>query len=531
MKTLFSILLLATTAFAQTTPAAGTVTDIPASARILDASMNPEVAVVGTNAHAGFCALWAKQRENQDGLITNLATATDLIDDLTPAVPATREASIRQLLPIIDVYNGSAGGFHVPNFAMPWTANCTSGGGNLGGTRIGLRLRGDLNIETAGTKTFMVFSDDGYQLKIGGTPVMAYNANRSQATDTRRVTFDQPGVYPIELTYWDQGGAALLEFYMASSALCFNSAGATGACAGTFADLSSSTQTNLVVSSFEIISNRRVAPASWSADPNDACPGLIGVGNATCSPPAAAACGNGIVEVLSDGTTEQCDDGNTVSGDGCSSTCKVETNYTCGPPQVSNCVPVAPVLSTPLDGALLNTGKPTFTGTGISGMTLTVFAGATPVCTVVVPASGNWSCTPATAIPDGTYAATATQTDSGSRTSASSNTHTITIDTTPPLAPTITVPAQNAFVNTTTPTLSGTAEANSTVKVSVDGMLVCTTTASATGAWSCPVPRARPSPRARTRRPRLRPTLPATSRLRVSSKTSPSTRSLPRARR
>ena len=38
-------------------------------------------------------------------------------------------------------------------------------------------------------------------------------------------------------------------------------------------------------------------------------------------------CGNGILE-----GTEQCDDGNTVSGDGCSSTCHIEPHYTCPTP-------------------------------------------------------------------------------------------------------------------------------------------------------------------------------------------------------
>jgi len=38
-------------------------------------------------------------------------------------------------------------------------------------------------------------------------------------------------------------------------------------------------------------------------------------------------CGNGVLEA-----PEQCDDGNTVSGDGCSSLCQIETNYICPSP-------------------------------------------------------------------------------------------------------------------------------------------------------------------------------------------------------
>ena len=48
---------------------------------------------------------------------------------------------------------------------------------------------------------------------------------------------------------------------------------------------------------------------------------------------APAGCGDGIVNQAS----EQCDDGNTLAGDGCSGTCQVEPNHTC-PPQGGPCV-------------------------------------------------------------------------------------------------------------------------------------------------------------------------------------------------
>lgn len=43
------------------------------------------------------------------------------------------------------------------------------------------------------------------------------------------------------------------------------------------------------------------------------------------TPTPVAVCGNGILEA-----GEQCDDGNTVSGDGCSSTCQIEAASSCG---------------------------------------------------------------------------------------------------------------------------------------------------------------------------------------------------------
>ncbi len=52
--------------------------------------------------------------------------------------------------------------------------------------------------------------------------------------------------------------------------------------------------------------------------------GAIGV---RCNGKIAAVCGNGIVEL-----NETCDDGNTMSGDGCSSTCQIEAGYSCPTP-------------------------------------------------------------------------------------------------------------------------------------------------------------------------------------------------------
>jgi cysteine-rich repeat protein len=61
-------------------------------------------------------------------------------------------------------------------------------------------------------------------------------------------------------------------------------------------------------------------------------------GSAPPPPVASATCGNGIVEF-----GEQCDDGNTLSGDGCSATCQVQVGWscsgspsTCGIPCVAN---------------------------------------------------------------------------------------------------------------------------------------------------------------------------------------------------
>ena len=47
---------------------------------------------------------------------------------------------------------------------------------------------------------------------------------------------------------------------------------------------------------------------------------------------SASSCGNGITE-----GTETCDDADSINGDGCSSTCQIETGYLCAPLQPSSC--------------------------------------------------------------------------------------------------------------------------------------------------------------------------------------------------
>jgi large repetitive protein len=482
-------LFASTTVFAQLTPPAGTVTAIPASSK-LDANGDGTLdrAEVGPNAHAGFCALWAKQREAEDGLVSTTVQAIDLIDDATPATPATRSNSLRELVPVADVYNGTVDGAHVPNFKMPWTAGCSTGGGDLGGTRFAVRMRGNLHITDPGTYTFAINSDDGYSLKIGGATVSQYDANRGPSGDTRRASFSEGGVYPIEIVYWDQGGIALIEVFLANSEICF-SGDTQGLCSTAgFGDRSSGGSFTSLPG-FEILNNSRVAPASWAGAP-DTCAGNIGQPNATCGPPLSVSCGNGIVDVFSDagggvGGAEGCDDGNTANGDGCSATCTVEPNYDCGPPQVSICLPVTPVITSPTAVTYIMNGAIPISGTGAPGLTVSVREGAVVVCSAVVANDGTWTCTPSPALTEGQHVLFANEVDAGGRVSRSSDFIVINVDNAAPLAPVILAPALNAEVPPN-PSISGSGETGSTVTVREGMTVVCTAVVPDSGNWSCP---------------------------------------------
>lgn len=168
----------------------------------------------------------------------------------------------------------------------------------------------------------------------------------------------------------------------------------------------------------------------------------------------------------------------------------------------------APVvaITTPANNSTVKTTQPVISGTGgkLAGdattATVRIFNGTTATGTarsttaVTISATGTWSLTPAV-LPQGTYTAQVTQTDTAGNVGTA--TSTFTVDTVAPIVR-ITSPVNNASVTTTTFTVSGTtgvlAGDSPTVTLKVysgsntSGALVSTLTATATaGAWSTTV--------------------------------------------
>jgi hypothetical protein len=143
-----------------------------------------------------------------------------------------------------------------------------------------------------------------------------------------------------------------------------------------------------------------------------------------------------------------------------------------------------PVVTAPADGSLTNDVTPTYSGTAEPGSTVTVFVDGAVIGTTTADASGNWSLTLPMALPDGAHTVKAWATDVAGNTRADSNTNTFTVDTHPPAAPVVMLPAHNSLTNDPTPTYSGTAEANSTVTVFVDSAVIGTVIASTSGNWN-----------------------------------------------
>ena len=145
--------------------------------------------------------------------------------------------------------------------------------------------------------------------------------------------------------------------------------------------------------------------------------------------------------------------------------------------------PTTPVLAPGSDSGVpggndTNDTTPTLAGTGTAGDTVTLYDGTTQVGTATVAPNGTWSVVSDT-LPEGPNSLMATQTDAAGNTSAASPALTVTIDTTPPVAPSEPAlsPASDSgsqgddITNDTTPVLTGTGIAGDTVKV-LDGSTV-----------------------------------------------------------
>ncbi|MGX4847617.1 BapA/Bap/LapF family large adhesin [Enterobacter cloacae] len=157
---------------------------------------------------------------------------------------------------------------------------------------------------------------------------------------------------------------------------------------------------------------------------------------------------------------------------------------------------------TPLNpGETTRDTTPTLSGSGNPGDTVTIYNGGVKLDDVLVDGTGNWTWTPATPLPNGTYDITLTVTnmDGTGNESAPSQPVTITIDTDAPTAPAapvitdsvsqITGPVPDGgTTNDPRPVLSGTGTANDVINITdtVNGTptVVGTVTVDSNGNWS-----------------------------------------------
>lgn len=154
----------------------------------------------------------------------------------------------------------------------------------------------------------------------------------------------------------------------------------------------------------------------------------------------------------------------------------------------------APVTGIVPNGGSTNETRPTLSGTGEAGATISIYNGSALVGTAQVQANGSWSFTPSTSLGAGIWNLTATATDAAGNTSAASEIRSFTIDTTAPAAPVIdtvydgTGPitgnlSSGQITDEARPVISGTREANTTIRLYDNGTLLAEIPADNSSSW------------------------------------------------
>ncbi|HNT76678.1 MAG TPA: Ig-like domain-containing protein, partial [Anaerolineae bacterium] len=121
--------------------------------------------------------------------------------------------------------------------------------------------------------------------------------------------------------------------------------------------------------------------------------------------------------------------------------------------------PAPPTVTHPLNGAILNDATPTFSGTAEAEAGITVMRQptGTVLCTAAADGNGDWTCTPTASLPEGSHTFAVIAGDAAGHESAPTYV-TITLDLTPPPAPTVISPISGTVVMTHTPTFTDAGE-------------------------------------------------------------------------
>ncbi|MEZ5488305.1 MAG: Ig-like domain-containing protein [Steroidobacteraceae bacterium] len=171
-------------------------------------------------------------------------------------------------------------------------------------------------------------------------------------------------------------------------------------------------------------------------------------------------------------------------------------NVTPAPPPIS-AIPSELALAAGSDSGvsgdrITNDNTPTIRGRADANASITVRdAAGTTIATATADATGNWSATPGTALPDGVHTLQVIANRGGGAGDSTAASFTVTVDTVAPAAPTVRLDpaadsgtAGDGRTNDATPTISGTGNAGDTVRVTLPGEVVLTTTVAADGSWS-----------------------------------------------
>ncbi len=143
--------------------------------------------------------------------------------------------------------------------------------------------------------------------------------------------------------------------------------------------------------------------------------------------------------------------------------------------------PSTPTITSPADGAAINTADLSVIGTGEANITYTLYVNGTPTATGEVLANGVWQTL--ITLSDGTYSLGAEVKDRAGNISPPCPPTLIEIDTVSPGIPTITSPADGAAIGSSTFGVAGTGEPQAVCTVYVNGVPAGTSTVASDGTW------------------------------------------------
>ncbi len=151
--------------------------------------------------------------------------------------------------------------------------------------------------------------------------------------------------------------------------------------------------------------------------------------------------------------------------------------------RVDTTAPAAPVLSSPAADALLADKTPSVSGTAEPGSWVELLVDAAVSGGARADAAGQWTLGLATPLSDGAHALSARATDAAGNQGPASPARAVRIDTTPPVAPTLSFPTAGLILGETAPTLEGQSELGTVVTVVLDGATLGNVPTNGAGQW------------------------------------------------
>lgn len=147
------------------------------------------------------------------------------------------------------------------------------------------------------------------------------------------------------------------------------------------------------------------------------------------------------------------------------------------------------------NGGSTNDPRPQLSGTAEAGSTVTIYDGGVAIGTALVASNGTWTFTPSADLTESTHQITVRATDAAGNLGPASPVFTLTVDLTPPTAPTAIVltddtGAIRGTITAGTPTdaskpiLAGTGEPGGTITIYDNGVAIKTTPVLPNGTWS-----------------------------------------------